>query len=227
MATVLLQARMGSTRLPGKSMVDLGGRPLLAHAIEILKAESRVRRVVLCTTTCVQDDLLISLAECYRIDHFRGSEMDVLDRFYQASLRFPDDIYLRATGDNPLIDPHGIERILPCLETGEWDYVCERGMPFGAIVEGMTAPCLQRSKESARSPEDLEHVTLFCKHSGLFRCHYPLAPSSHRGENLRLTVDTEEDLQRVRSLVAMGFGGVNGDFPALVAELSKEEGRNG
>lgn len=219
MATVLLQARMGSTRLPGKSMADLGGKPLLAHAIEILKAESRIGRVVLCTTSLAADDILIELAARFGIDTFRGSEANVLDRFYQASRQFPDRIYLRATGDNPLIDPQGPGRILPWLESGDWDYVCECGMPLGSVVEGMTALCLRRTWELARKAEDLEHVTLFCKHSGLFRCHYPPAPDSRQGQELRLTVDTAVDLDRARRLVNLGLGGAGGDFPALLEAL--------
>jgi len=221
MATILLQARMGSTRLPGKSMADLCGKPLLAHVIEILTETPRISRVVLCTTNLTQDDVLIDLARQYHINHFRGSETNVLDRFYQASLSFPDSVYFRATGDNPLIDPKGIGRILPYLESGEWDYVCEQGLPVGAVVEGLTESCLHKSHDWAYSIEDLEHVTLFCKHSGLFRCHYPIAPLSHHGPDLRLTVDTPDDLKRARSLVELGFGGVNCDFPSMVKTLQK------
>lgn len=221
MTTVLLQARMGSTRLPGKSMAPLGDRPLLAHAIEILKAAPGVDRVVLCTTELPQDDVLIDLAVRWGIESFRGSECDVLDRFYRAALRFPDEIYLRATGDNPLIDPRGPQRILPDLQSGEWDYVCEKGMPLGSVVEGLTADCLFQTKELAREPEDLEHVTLFSKNSGRFRCLFPLAPATHRGESLRLTVDTPQDLERARKLVALGYGGPECDFPALVRALKR------
>lgn len=219
MATVLLQARMGSTRLPGKSMADLGGKPLLQHVIDILKAEQQIHRVVICTTWLPQDDVLVELAKANRIEIFRGSEQDVLDRFYQASLLFPDQIYLRATGDNPLIDPAGISRILPFLRPGDWDYVCEQGMPLGSVVEGLTADCLHRTQAMATSQEDREHVTLFTKHCGRFRCFYPPAPASHQGSELRLTVDTPEDLQRARKLVGMGFGGPDCDFVRLVSVL--------
>jgi len=206
-------------------MAPLGDRPLLVHAIEILKAAAGVSRVVLCTTDLPRDDVLVDLADRYEIAAFRGSEENVLDRFYRASLLYPDKIYFRATGDNPLIDPSGPERILPFLESGEWDYVCEKGMPLGSVVEGLTADCLQRTRELARRADDLEHVTLFCKRSGLFRCHYPLAPAGHRGEDLRLTVDTPEDLERARKLVALGFGGPECDFPAMVSAMKTERDR--
>ena len=210
---------MGSTRLPGKAMADLGGKPLLAHAIEILSAEPRIRQVVLCTTPLPQDDVLVNLAQTMGVESYRGSECNVLDRFYQASLRFADAIYFRATGDNPLIDPAGMARILPLLRSGNWDYVCEADMPLGAVVEGMTADCLKRSWEQARNPEDLEHVTLFCKRSGLFRCHYPPAPEDRCGPELRLTVDTPMDLERAQRLVLGGYGSPKGDFAAMVRTL--------
>lgn len=201
MATVLLQARTGSTRLPGKAMKTIMGKPMLYYTVETLKRAPGVDRVVLVIPTNPKDDPLVEFAEELGVYCFRGSELNVLERFYRASLEFKDQYYFRATGDNPVVDYENPGRLLSALVEGGYEYVAERGMPLGSVVEAFTAGALEKCYKEAVKPDDIEHVTLYIKRSGRFNVRIIEAPAAYRYPGLRLTVDYAADFLRAVSVI--------------------------
>jgi spore coat polysaccharide biosynthesis protein SpsF len=196
---VVLQARMGSTRLPGKAMRVLGGRTLLEHAIRRLRASGYP--VVLATTTLSDDDCLCAAAETLGAYVFRGSENDVLDRYAQAARHYELHRVVRATGDNPAVDIDAVGRTLALLDRTSAAHVVEHGLPYGAAVEAIRGAALFEAASAATDPYDREHVTPFLKRTPRFRAVQALAPGRVRRPGLRLTVDTEDDLVFMQALV--------------------------
>ena len=119
---IILQARTSSKRLPGKVLKELQGIPMLSHSIRRLKRVERARLVV-ATSTMNKDDAIEELALNEGVSCFRGDEADVLDRFYRAAKEYSCNIVIRATGDNPLVDPVEAERVLDAIEYGNYHYV--------------------------------------------------------------------------------------------------------
>ncbi|MEK6848761.1 MAG: hypothetical protein AABX65_03975 [Nanoarchaeota archaeon] len=108
---ILLQARMGSTRLPNKTMMKIAGKPLLAHVIERLKKSKLADRVIIITTKLPEDNVIVDFAKNNKTPYFRGSENDVLDRYYQAAKNLATEIIVRSTADDPLKDPKIIDKV--------------------------------------------------------------------------------------------------------------------
>ena len=199
---VLLQARMASTRLPGKALELIGDRPLLEHCLRRLMSGS-VARVVLATTALDEDTVLCDLATRLGVAVYRGSEHDVLDRMAKAAEAFDLDPVVRATGDNPAVDVDAPGRALAALRSLHADYVCEDGLPVGAAVEAVTREALVQAAREARDPGDREHVTTWVKRrADLWHVAFPAAPAPLRRPELRVTVDTPADLAYVRALFA-------------------------
>lgn len=197
---IILQARHGSTRLPGKALERIGTRTLLEHCLHRLLA-SGVSRVVLATTTRPEDGALVEIGERMGVLIYRGSTKDVLGRFAAAADAFDLDPVLRATGDNPAVDPGAAHRLLEGLSRTGADYVQELGLPVGAALEAMTAPALHYAASAATSAYDREHVTTFIKSNpNTFRLRALTAPRNVSDSSLSLTVDTPDDLAWVREL---------------------------
>src|SRR5688572_21088521 len=199
-ALVILQARMGSSRLPGKVLAPLGDRSLLAQCIERLQA-ARVGEVLVATTTRPEDEAVVAEAQAAGVDVVRGPVDDVLARFVGALDGWTGPYVIRATADNPFIDVDGPARLLRLLDAGA-DYAIEEGLPIGAAVEAMRVDVLREAGALASSDYDREHVTPFIRQATdrFAVCSVP-APFDVRRPSLRLTVDTRQDLQFVRSLV--------------------------
>jgi len=215
---VILQARMGSSRLPGKSLREIEGKPLLQWVIERLRL-SLSGEVILATTRKGEDDPLASLAERLGVPVFRGSESDVLSRYYRVSLLYPAPYYVRATGDNPLVDPGSIDRLLKVIEGGGIDYALEKGLPYGGATEIFTRQALHLCYRLGTAQDEKEHVTLFMKRTPeLFKALYPDAPEELLAPLLRLTVDTEEDLLRVQRIYKRYHGERGVELPRVVAD---------
>ncbi|MGH9373703.1 MAG: cytidylyltransferase domain-containing protein [Vicinamibacterales bacterium] len=197
---IVLQARFASTRLPGKALEPIGSRVMLEHCLRRLLAAGEAD-VVLATTTNVEDDALEELATHLGVRVFRGDADDVLGRYVAAALRFRLDPVIRATADNPAVDMDATGRVLRGLaETGA-DYVREDGLPVGAGVEGMSTVALRRAVMAAPSAYDREHVTTYIKSQPhAFKVVTRPAPAALRRPDIRLTVDTRDDLQHVRTL---------------------------
>ena len=204
---IVVQARMTSTRLPGKVLMDLEGRPLLERELERLGRCTRVEEVVLAVTTNADDDPLVALADRLGLRWYRGSEDDVLSRYAGAASEAGADLVARVTSDCPLIDPEETDAVIAALEERreEVDYASNRlepHLPRGLDVEVLWRDVLDRMDRMATSRPAREHVTWFCyaERPELFSLHSVRRPFD--AHDLRWTVDTAADLALVRRLFA-------------------------
>lgn len=134
----LIQARMGSTRFPGKILKKIQGKPMIEYIIERVKLSSKITNTVLATTTSPQDDVVVEYATNKKINFFRGSEDDVLDRYYCAAKQFGGEIIIRISGDNPLIDAEIIDKVINLHLESNSDYTAndlKKTFPLGSDVE--------------------------------------------------------------------------------------------
>jgi spore coat polysaccharide biosynthesis protein SpsF len=193
----IVQARMGSTRLPGKVMRDLCGMPVLAHVIRALEAVPRIDEIVVATTTHAKDDVVAQCAANHGATVFRGSEDDVLDRYFQAAREAGADIVLRITADCPFLDAELIDVMIGrSLEAfGNVDYLSnslERTFPRGFDADVIKFSALERAWREARSAGEREHVTPYIiRHPEIFRLVGHTRPRD--ASEYRLTLDTEDD----------------------------------
>jgi spore coat polysaccharide biosynthesis protein SpsF (cytidylyltransferase family) len=201
-AAIVLQARMGSTRLPGKSMAFIEGKTLVEHCIERLRSRSGLT-VLLATTTLAEDDVLADEASRLSVPVVRGAADDVLARFARAASTFELTTLVRATADNPAVDMDAPRRTLELLTRTGVDHVVEWGLPYGAAVEAVEAvscAALQRAHALAADPYDREHVTPFLRRDPRFRSLNLVAPAALRRPDRRFTIDTPDDLEFMRGV---------------------------
>jgi spore coat polysaccharide biosynthesis protein SpsF len=202
MAMAFLQARMGSSRLPGKVLMRIQGQTILGRAIRRLKESPSLHAVAVLTTVSPEDDVIVREAERLDVLVHRGSELDVLERFQEASEIFRPSIIIRATADNPLIDIGSVARIVDALKAGDLDWCMEKDLPYGAATEAISARALKKVFQCAHSPQDREHVTLYVKeHPEEFRIAVLDPPTSLRHPEIRVTVDTLEDFRYMDRLI--------------------------
>lgn len=198
-AAIVIQARMGSARLPGKSLAPIGGRSLLARVVERLLHQGELP-IVLATTTLLEDDMLCEEADRLGVTVVRGSADDVLGRYAFAASLLGAPAIVRATADNPAVDLDAPLRTLDILLRSGADYVVDYGLPLGGTVEAMTTAALVRAAALATEPYDREHVTPFVRRDGRSRAIDALAPTALRRPDLRFTVDTADDLDYMRRI---------------------------
>jgi spore coat polysaccharide biosynthesis protein SpsF len=201
----IIQARMTSTRLPGKILMDLAGRPMLAQQLSRLRACRKIDKLVIATTVNATDDPVAELAQREGIGCFRGSEANVLSRYLGAARESGAEIVVRLTADCPLIDDGVVDLVVGELteHPDTCDYaanVLERTYPRGLDVEAFTFRALQECGRLARTAASREHVTLVMRqeHPELFRSRS--VADSEDNSDLRWTVDTPADLELVRAI---------------------------
>lgn len=198
----IVQARMSSTRLPGKVLADVGGKPMLWYVVGRAQAARNLNQVVVATSNMADDDAIERFCTERAIEFFRGSQNDVLDRYYQAARYFQAEIVVRLTADCPLLDPGVIDKVVSAFEDGNFDYVSNsvnRSYPDGLDTEVFSGAALERAWREARLNSEREHVTPYIwTHPELFR----LGNVRHSEDlsHLRWTVDEPEDLMFVRAL---------------------------
>lgn len=204
MIIAIIQARMGSTRLPGKVLEDILGKPLLQHVIERVRQSRLIDDLVVATTRNSKDLSILVLTKKLKIKSYRGSENDVLDRFYHAAKKYSADTVVRITADDPFKDPRIIDRIIKYFLTNRnrIDYVSntiEYSYPLGLDVEVFTFKALKKTWEEARQAFQREHVTPYMRQNPqLFRlknikCRKDIS-------QLRWTIDTNKDLEFAREV---------------------------
>jgi len=204
----IVQARMGSQRLPGKVLKTLGQRPVLEHVLRRVGYAQRVHHVVLATTRLAQDDVLVDCAKKLGVHVVRGDEHNVLARFFRASQLWPSHCIVRITADCPCIDPSIIDETVRAHDEIRADYtsnVHPRTYPRGLDVEVINTQALRIAYRSTVHPHDTEHVTPFIwRNQHIFRVHNVTAPLWQKKAHWRLTLDTPRDfvaLQAVFDLI--------------------------
>ncbi len=201
----IIQARTGSHRLPGKIFLELSGKPNLYHVYNRVKMSAFIDNIIIATTNEDTDDRVFEFCSKKKINCFRGSESDVLDRFYQCCLQWgvsEYDTVVRITADCPLIDPVIIDEVIQYYENYKYDYVSnaiEPTYPDGLDVEVFSFFALKKSWENATLVSEREHVTPFIrKHSELFKI------GSYKNKvnlsHLRWTLDEIEDYQLITEI---------------------------
>lgn len=204
----IIQARMSSSRLPGKVLKEAGGRPLLSRMVERVRRAQLVNETLVATTVDSSDDTIVQFCEAEKIAYFRGDLMDVLDRYYQAALAHHADIVVRLTGDCPLIDPDLVDETIRALLTQNADFACNRlpppltrTYPIGLDVEVCTFQALAHAWREAKEKHEREHVMPYLYEvPGRFKLVKIDYPQDYG--HLRWTVDTPQDLEFVRAVYA-------------------------
>jgi glutamate-1-semialdehyde 2,1-aminomutase/spore coat polysaccharide biosynthesis protein SpsF len=201
----IVQARMGSTRLPGKVLAEIAGHPMLWHVVNRVRGARSVDKVVVATSNRSSDDAVAEFCVQNDIEFFRGHETDVLDRFYHTARHFNADVVVRITADCPLIDPQVVDRVVNTYLDGEYDYVTNTlryTYPDGMDVEVFSFAALEKAWGEARLPAEREHVTPYLRASGRFRVFDVENEVDLSKRNLRWTVDEPADLEFVRAIYA-------------------------
>jgi spore coat polysaccharide biosynthesis protein SpsF len=201
---VVIQARMGSTRLPGKVLRPIAGRPLLGHLTGRLALLRNQATAVVATSTLAQDDEIEAWCIANGVTCFRGDEQDVLDRYLRCAEAFGFTRIVRLTADNPFTDIIELDRLIDLQASAGLDYAHSFGMmPIGVGAEIFTLDALRRSHREGLAAHHREHVNEYMQeHPEIFPSAALDVPAAKRAPGLRLTVDTEEDWQRADMLAA-------------------------
>jgi spore coat polysaccharide biosynthesis protein SpsF (cytidylyltransferase family) len=208
----IVQARMGSTRLPGKALADVAGKPAIKRLFDQLRHATRLDAVVLATTDTALDEPLAEYANSQGWPTYRGSEDDVLDRYYQAGLASGcsgDDVVVRITGDDIVADPEVVDEVVDLYISRQPDVKHASNnrvptYPYGADVEVFAFSALEQAWNEATAPDEREHVTPYIRnHPEVFP--YVDIRSPEDLHHIRLSIDYPEDLAFNQELFASLF----------------------
>lgn len=201
---VIIQARTASTRLPKKVLMEIEGKSLLWHVIQRVKLSKHIDEIVLAIPNTKENDILEKFAKENSIFYYRGSEDDVLSRYYNAAKKFDAKLIVRITSDCPLIDPHIIDMVINKHKKAKVDYTSigiKRTFPRGVDVEVFNFLTLEKTFQKVREKYEREHVTAYIyTHPKIFKLQNIEAGQNLRHPELRLCVDTVEDLQLVKKI---------------------------
>jgi len=200
----IVQARMGSTRLPGKVLKDIEGETVLTRVIGRLRRATRIHELLVATTDSAADDAIVEECRKSSVAVCRGDQFDVLDRYYRSAQFARADIVVRITSDCPLLDPEITDKTIAAFLEERPDYasnVLVRTYPRGLDTEVISVVALARAWQAARKPYEREHVTPYIyEHPADFRLQSVTGDEDYSGN--RWTLDTPEDLKFVRSVYA-------------------------
>lgn len=206
MIVSVIQARMGSTRLPGKILLEVDGIPLLKYMIDRVSLSKLINKIVVATTLSGNDDAVVDFCEKNSILYYRGSENDVLDRYYQAAKIFNPEVVVRLTADCPLIDPEIIDNTINLFYRTKADYAANtvppeiKKYPDGSDVEVFSFQALERAWNEATDIKDREHVTFyFWKKNLNFKT--VLLDNEFDWGKYRITIDYPEDFEVISFII--------------------------
>lgn len=224
---IVLQARLGSQRLPGKVMKPLAGKPMVEWIIGRLQQCTRAGSLILATTALPRDEPLVALAQQLGVAVFRGSEPDVLDRYYRCSLAYGLRHVVRATADNPFVDPEECDRLVDFYFARRLDYAGAStepgvGYPLGVGVQVISAAALEQSWREGRAPHHREHVDEYIlENPALFRQHKLAAPPEKRAAELSMTVDTASQFAFAAAVYARHLSRCAGTSPPVAWAIER------
>ena len=226
----IIQARMGSTRLPGKVMKKINGKTILYYVVERMKQSKLINQIVIATTTNTQDDVIVKEAERLDVESFRGSEEDVLSRYYFAAKRYTADVVVRITSDCPLIDPEITDKIIRFyLDNGIYNLVTNAGpiaqnrtFPRGLDAEVFSFDILKEAFDNATEEYQREHVTPFIrKNKKLFKNKN--IENDQDLSKYRITIDEKEDLIVIREIIEKLENKENYDLSDIINVLESNK----
>jgi spore coat polysaccharide biosynthesis protein SpsF len=202
--SAVIQARMGSSRLPGKILKEVDGKPLLEYQIERVRRSKYIDDIIIATTNEQKDDKLEEFCKKHKLLYYRGSEADVLSRYNEAIVQYPTDIVVRLTSDCPLIDPDVIDLVINRYLNNKdsVDYVSntlERTFPRGMDVEVFSNKVLTEINQLATQSHEREHVTPYIYLNNKYNIQQVITQEDN--SNLRWTVDTQEDFSLIREII--------------------------
>jgi spore coat polysaccharide biosynthesis protein SpsF len=196
-----IEARMTSTRLPGKVLMPSQGRPMLDLMIERVRRVPSLDSIIVCTTTNATDDPIVALCDQLGVGHWRGSEEDVLQRVLDGAKAHGIDTIVELTGDCPLIDPVLVENVISAYRDSDADYCAnqlQRCYPIGMDTQVFSTDILDDVNRRTRAADDHEHVSLYIyRHPELYRLLHVPAPPEQHFPAMRLTLDTPEDYRLI------------------------------
>ena len=217
----IIQGRMSSSRLPGKILADIAGQPMLQRVFMRTSRADTVSETIFATTTDASDDPVAEYCDFSGIPCTRGSQFDVLDRYYQAASQAKADVVVRVTADCPVIDPALMDDVINTLIEDEYDFACNRlpppwprTYPIGLDVEACTYKVLAKAWKDAKEPQHHEHAMPYLyegvelsavnrqKSEGISARGFRIAMLNHTTDfgDYRWTVDTAEDLEFMRQV---------------------------
>ena len=200
----IVEARMGSTRLPGKTLMPLAGQPAIKLLLERLSRAHGIDTIVLATTTNPEDDVLEEFCRDNQVVCFRGSSEDVLGRVHAAAKKYATDVVVEVTGDCPLLDPVLIDECIELFLKSDYDYLSNflvQSYPPGIDVQIFTFDALEEMHLSAKDPKFREHVTLYIvKHPEKFKMHNITAPPELHYPDWHLELDEPKDYELIKKV---------------------------
>ena len=197
----VIQARMGSTRFPGKVLKKVEGEALISILLKRLSHSKKIDKIVLATSLKKENDILADIVESLGFDVFRGSEEDVLGRYFDTAKKYNAKTIVRITGDCPVIDPELVDKVIGYFQNNEVDYVSNIDpptFPDGLDIEVFTMKTLQVANKKAIKSFDREHVTPFIRENKEFTCknYFNITDQS----NERWTIDDPEDFEVIKNV---------------------------
>ena len=214
----IIEARMTSTRLPGKVLMESCGKPLLQHMIERLKRSNRLDDVIVATTVNATDDGIVELCKEIGCNYFRGSEADVLLRVLDAARAFSVDVIVETTGDCPFIDWRHVNQLMNIYDTGEYDFVSNatvRSFPDGFDIRIFSQRALEEVNNISDDPLDHEHVAIyFPAHPDEYKCFNLMADGDECRPDLEVTLDEIGDYKLINAVFEALYP-LNSDFACM------------
>ena len=197
---ILITARLKSKRLKRKVLKKINGRPILSHLLDRLRLSKKCNNIFLITSTYADDDELVSFCKNENIDIFRGDPYDVLERMRSAAMHFNIDTIVSCTGDNPLIDPYYIDKMIDFHLSNKFDYTFSKGLPIGSYAYVLDAKAVNRACQIKKTNDTEVWGEYFTK-TNLFKCGcFNACDLNSIMPKLRLTVDTLEDFNFVEEI---------------------------
>ena len=222
----IVEARMGATRLPGKTLMPIAGRPVLALLLERLRRSRMIDEVIVAAPVNPEDDVIEQFCKYRDIKCFRGSSEDVLARVYNAAKEYDTDIVVEVTGDCPLLDPWLIDECIKIFKGSDCDYLSnfiEQSYPPGIDVQIFTFRALEEMHKIAKDERFREHVSLFIlKNPDRYKMKNVTAPEEYRYPDWHLELDEQKDYELIKKIYETLYPGKPAFTTREVIKLLKD-----